>query len=247
MKHARITALGGALLAFCLSGCSTIQDTIISPYGARIVKPRRPSASQADYSLHEKSGFACNEWTDLDRDGIPQVPGEFAGIKKSFQATEHLLLVSQFGGNDLKGREWKIRILTGNNREVYSATATIPSDRIVVTVGGGPGENLAAWLSLNGGSGSYRASWYMDDIFEYTCSFDLTGTLPKNVSSLSHTVRKGDTLSGLAVKFGTTTRAIQKANKLKNDRLTVGRKLNIPAKPTTPTAQRPVPQLMKCR
>jgi soluble lytic murein transglycosylase-like protein len=45
----------------------------------------------------------------------------------------------------------------------------------------------------------------------------------------TYTVRSGDTLSGIASKFGTTPGAIAKANKIKNANLIViGRKLTIP-------------------
>jgi soluble lytic murein transglycosylase-like protein len=55
-----------------------------------------------------------------------------------------------------------------------------------------------------------------------------SGTSVK-AGTTTYTVRSGDTLSGIASKFGTTPGAIAKANKIKNANLIViGRKLTIP-------------------
>lgn len=43
-----------------------------------------------------------------------------------------------------------------------------------------------------------------------------------------YVIQPGDTLSELAVKFGTKTEEIRKANNLKNDRITAGQKITIP-------------------
>ncbi|MBI4551771.1 MAG: LysM peptidoglycan-binding domain-containing protein, partial [Candidatus Latescibacteria bacterium] len=48
------------------------------------------------------------------------------------------------------------------------------------------------------------------------------------VPSRSYKVRRGDTLSGIAQKFGTTVIALKQANRLKNNRLAAGRVLTIP-------------------
>ena len=47
-------------------------------------------------------------------------------------------------------------------------------------------------------------------------------------SGHTHLVRKGDTLSGLAVRYGVTVRQLQQANNLKTDRILVGQTLVIP-------------------
>jgi soluble lytic murein transglycosylase-like protein len=55
----------------------------------------------------------------------------------------------------------------------------------------------------------------------------------------AYTVRKGDTLSSIAARFGTTPAAIAKANALRNPNVVViGRKLTIPAATSTPGAPR---------
>ena len=52
---------------------------------------------------------------------------------------------------------------------------------------------------------------------------------PKS-STVSHTVKKGDTLYGLANRYGTSVSAIKKANGLSSDMLRDGRSLKIPRK-----------------
>lgn len=53
-------------------------------------------------------------------------------------------------------------------------------------------------------------------------------------STISYTVKKGDTLSAIAAKYGTTVRAIQQANGMSKGttRLSIGQKLKIPKKST---------------
>ncbi|MDY7229776.1 LysM peptidoglycan-binding domain-containing protein [Hyalangium rubrum] len=60
-------------------------------------------------------------------------------------------------------------------------------------------------------------------------AFQATGTV--------YTVRAGDTLSGIAQRFGTTVDALSRANSITNpDRIYVGQQLSIPSgTPTTPT------------
>ena len=48
-------------------------------------------------------------------------------------------------------------------------------------------------------------------------------------SGTVHVVRKGDTLSGLAVRYGVTVSAIKRENGLKSDLIKVGQSLQIPA------------------
>lgn len=53
---------------------------------------------------------------------------------------------------------------------------------------------------------------------------------PAAATTTTYTVKKGDTLSGIAGKHGVTVAALKSANGLKNDNLRVGQKLKIPAK-----------------
>ena len=49
-------------------------------------------------------------------------------------------------------------------------------------------------------------------------------------SSSTHTIKKGETLSVIARKYGVTVAALKSANGLKNDNIRAGQKLKIPAK-----------------
>ena len=49
----------------------------------------------------------------------------------------------------------------------------------------------------------------------------------------SHTVKKGESLSSIAKKYGVTINAIKNANGMKNDNLRAGQKIKIPAKTST--------------
>ena len=51
-------------------------------------------------------------------------------------------------------------------------------------------------------------------------------------ASTSHTVKKGETLSIIARKYGTTVEALKKTNGLKSDNITIGQKLKLPVKST---------------
>lgn len=48
-------------------------------------------------------------------------------------------------------------------------------------------------------------------------------------NSTQHVVKKGDTLSGIAKKYGTSVKALKAANGLKTDTIKVGQKLDLPA------------------
>ncbi|WP_448333561.1 LysM peptidoglycan-binding domain-containing protein [Streptomyces sp. DSM 41534] len=57
-------------------------------------------------------------------------------------------------------------------------------------------------------------------------------------SSATYTVKKGDTLSGIAKQYKTTVAALVKLNGLKDpDRLSVGQKLKLPGTPSAPAMQ----------
>lgn len=60
------------------------------------------------------------------------------------------------------------------------------------------------------------------------------GSAAKPSTSGTHTVKKGETLSQIAVRYGTTIQALVNANGIKNANvISVGQKLKIPAKSTT--------------
>jgi nucleoid-associated protein YgaU len=55
-----------------------------------------------------------------------------------------------------------------------------------------------------------------------------TSSKSKSGSSVSYTVKKGDTLSGIARKYGTTVAKIKAANGLKSDLIRDGKSLKVP-------------------
>ncbi len=56
-----------------------------------------------------------------------------------------------------------------------------------------------------------------------------------------YVVKSGDTLTKIARQFGVTVNAIRRANNLTTDRIKVGDKLKIPAKPVEPLGSQPSP------
>jgi murein endopeptidase len=62
-----------------------------------------------------------------------------------------------------------------------------------------------------------------------------------------HRVRKGDTLGGLAMTYGSTVKLIQKANGLSNAMLRVGRTLNIPLRGPCNNCPQPPPVVLPAR
>jgi LysM repeat protein len=52
----------------------------------------------------------------------------------------------------------------------------------------------------------------------------------------TYSVQAGDTLTRIASKFGTSVKVIRASNNLHTDRITVGQKLKLPAKASTPAA-----------
>lgn len=53
---------------------------------------------------------------------------------------------------------------------------------------------------------------------------------PKTKPPIFHTVKKGDTLYELSIKYGTSVVAIQKANNIKGTNISIGKRLIIPRK-----------------
>lgn len=59
-----------------------------------------------------------------------------------------------------------------------------------------------------------------------------------NANPATHVVKKGETLSKIAAKYGVTISALKTANGLKNDNINAGQKLKIPAKKSTASSSK---------
>ncbi|VAW71674.1 N-acetylmuramoyl-L-alanine amidase [hydrothermal vent metagenome] len=70
----------------------------------------------------------------------------------------------------------------------------------------------------------------MNGVRKYFTRNPPPGTLVAKASSRHHLVRRGDTLSHIAQRYGVTLASLRKTNSLRNDRLLVGKTLTIPSK-----------------
>jgi len=67
------------------------------------------------------------------------------------------------------------------------------------------------------------------------------GLLPLHLMAETHTVKKGDSLSRIARRYDTTTKALKNANRLSGDLIRVGQRLKIPDTSYTDSTQSPSP------
>jgi LysM repeat protein len=68
---------------------------------------------------------------------------------------------------------------------------------------------------------------------------------PAPAATTVHTVAKGDTLTSLAKKYGTTVESLKSANGLRSDTISLGQALKIPAKESGSQASAPTPEAGK--
>jgi N-acetylmuramoyl-L-alanine amidase len=69
----------------------------------------------------------------------------------------------------------------------------------------------------------------LDGVRSYFASNPPAGTLLAKSSTRQHVIRRGDTLSHIAQRYGVSMNTLRSTNKLKNDNLLVGKVLTIPA------------------
>jgi hypothetical protein len=67
-----------------------------------------------------------------------------------------------------------------------------------------------------------------------------SGLVPRKYAPVTHRVRRGDTLSGLAVRYQTSVKSIQRLNRLKTTTIRSGQKLTIQQPAPLREAKRPV-------
>jgi len=70
----------------------------------------------------------------------------------------------------------------------------------------------------------------MNGVRKYFTNNPPPGTLVAKAEARRHTIRRGDTLSHIAQRYGVTMASLRKKNSLRNDRLLVGKTLTIPSK-----------------
>lgn len=88
--------------------------------------------------------------------------------------------------------------------------------------------DYSAWRASHGGSGSRSSG--VSKVSSSSSRKSTSGSKAKSSSSRSvrHTVRSGDTLSGIARKYGSSVSKIKAANGLKSDMIRAGRTLVVP-------------------
>jgi N-acetylmuramoyl-L-alanine amidase len=69
----------------------------------------------------------------------------------------------------------------------------------------------------------------LDGVRSYFASNPPAGTLVAKANTRQHVIRRGDTLSHIAQRYGVSMNTLRSTNKLKNDNLLVGKVLTIPA------------------
>ena len=84
----------------------------------------------------------------------------------------------------------------------------------------------------------------MNKFFKTIAAFTLgtsllfTSVSGADAAAATYTVKSGDTLSGIAKKYGTTYKSIMSTNSLKSTKLAIGQKLKVSSKKATTTAKK---------
>ena len=79
---------------------------------------------------------------------------------------------------------------------------------------------------------------FFKTIAAFTLGTSLLFTSVSGASAATYTVKSGDTLSGIAKKYGTTYKSIMSTNSLKSTNIIVGQKLQVNSKATTTSAKK---------
>lgn len=190
----------------------------------------------------------------------PSTPGQVTGSDSQGQYVEELVVVyhtvkrgetltsiankygvtvasireaNNIGRRVKKGQ--KLRINTYRRRRVESPAAvaqtdSVPGDSVIVVaqVPEQPGSAEGSRVSSSMQSSQQQASQSQQrsqQRQQSTRQSSQQQSRPK-----VHTVRRGETLSSIAQKYGVTVSALRQANNISGDRINVGQKLKIPAK-----------------
>ena len=135
----------------------------------------------------------------------------------------------------------KLRINTYRRRQIdtttpqWAQTDSVPSDSVTI-VAAVPEQSSSA--ESNRVAGSMQQSSQQQQQSQQASQSNYNSRRNNSSTSQSnnrnrqtvHTVRRGDTLSSIARKYGVTVNALRQANNISGDRINVGQKLKIPAK-----------------
>ena len=190
----------------------------------------------------------------------PSTPGQVTGSDSQGQYVEELVVVyhtvkrgetltsiankygvtvasireaNNIGRRVKKGQ--KLRINTYRRRRVESPAAvaqtdSVPGDSVIVVaqVPEQPGSAEGSRVSSSMQSSQQQASQSQQRPQQRQQSTQQSSQQQSRPKV--HTVRRGETLSSIAQKYGVTVSALRQANNISGDRINVGQKLKIPAK-----------------
>jgi LysM repeat protein len=214
-------------------GYASEQQTIYSPgYLGEI---------EAEYDTLKTVGFACNEWNDVNLDGLGDFPDEFVGIKNQFETGEKLTLIFLLSESGTSGKKWTVNIFTPDGKQIESRSDVLKSDDLMLQTTWEPAEKLTTWLLSTGGPGTYRATWYLAESFAGTCAFDIAGEPGSQLTSSirEYTIRKGDSLSRIAARLGMNMSELAEMNDISNPNvIRVGQIIRVIASAQTYTVKK---------
>lgn len=88
-----------------------------------------------------------------------------------------------------------------------------------------PASNLLSFIDNESTIYAHRANEYLSH--RKVAGLDVVGSAPSNSSSITYRVKRGDTMSKIANRYGVTTSQIKNWNNLSSNKLSVGRRLKI--------------------
>lgn len=226
-----LSCLGISML-FTATSCRTTApetDTIVMPPEIKFSHGYQGEV-EAEYQARNKVGFCCNYWKDLNGNGNAEFPEEYIGIKNRFGSNEKLAFIFIVNDTSMQGKAFKVNIVGPNGNSIDQAAYSIPANNVMIHMAGEPNVNISNWLLSLGGPGTYKAAWYIGNVCQGYSEFDIfNASTEATAKNQTYTVKKGDTLSGIARKFKIRQSEITKANKISNpNKIFAGQKLLIP-------------------
>jgi hypothetical protein len=115
--------------------------------------------------------FACNEWTDVNTNGMAELE-EFTGLVTSFTPFDKVRLVV-FDQNGYKGAKCSYDLHGPKGELVLNGDRDYPSRSIVIQLTGIGNYYIMEWIKEHRNYGSYRFTAYRDKVCIGTCDFDV--------------------------------------------------------------------------